>query len=579
MNPASVGPRCITRLRFKAPKWACNTQFDSIIALLPGATNPITCRLLAQNAQPVFDAPTKRREADPKFRWVAVAVASGFVYHDISPAGSRRRHFAFSSGFSDAKGINMMLSRRRFLRDTGLALVATSALSRSGSAANRSTRPNIVFVLADDLGYGDLGCYGQQKIQTPNLDRMAREGMRFTQHYAGDTVCAPSRCCFMTGRHTGHCTVRGNVDVLMKPDEATIGKVLKRSGYSTACIGKWGIGHPPPPDDPARNGFDHFFGYLSMWHAHNYYPDFLWRNGRKVPLRNVVQHPTQHYKEGQETLVGLATEKVEYSHDLFTAEALSFIGRERNPFFLFLSYTIPHANNEAGRFGSHGLEVPDYGPYDDKKWPEPEKGKAAMITRLDRDMGHLLSRLKELGIDEDTLVIFTSDNGPHKEGGVDPDFFDSNGPLKGIKRDLYEGGIRVPMIARWPGKIEPGAVSDHISAFWDMLPTFAELARAEAPKGVDGISIVPALLGSDQSEHKYLYWEFHEGSSRQAVRMGRWKAVRLAPSRPIELYDLETDIGEQHNVADRHPEVIEAVEEILSGVRTDERRWPLNDRA
>lgn len=472
----------------------------------------------------------------------------------------------------------MMLSRRRFLTDTGLALFAVPALSRTSSSAEQSSRPNIIFVLADDLGYADLGCYGQQRIRTPNLDRMATEGMRFTQHYAGDTVCAPSRCSFMTGRHTGHATVRGNVDVLLKPDEVTIGKVLRWARYSTACIGKWGIGHPPPADDPARNGFDHFFGYLSMWHAHNYYPDFLWRNGEKVSLRNVVQHPRQHYKEGQETLVGLASVKLDYSHDLFTAEAMEFIGEQENPFFLFLSYTIPHANNEATQFGSHGLEVPDYDPYAHEDWPEPEKGKAAMISRLDRDIGRILDCLKEQGIDRDTLVIFTSDNGPHKEGGIDPDFFNSSGPLRGIKRDLYEGGIRVPMIARWPGRIEPGAVCGHISAFWDMLPTFAELAGAEIPAEIDGISMVPALLGKDQPQHEYLYWEFHEGSSKQAIRMGRWKAVRLAPSRPIELYDLETDLGEQRDIADRHPEVIAAMKDILGRVRTEERRWPLNDR-
>ncbi len=472
----------------------------------------------------------------------------------------------------------MRLSRRKFLKDTGLLLVSVSALSRRVSSVEQPSRPNIIFVLADDLGYGDLGCYGQQRIQTPNLDRMAREGMRFTQHYAGDTVCAPSRCSLLTGKHTGHCTVRGNVDVLMKSEEATIGTVLKQAGYSTACIGKWGVGHPPPPDDPGEHGFDYFFGYLSMWHAHNYYPDFLWRNGKKVPLRNVVQHPTQHYKEGQRTLVGLASEKVDYSHDLFTDEALKFIREQKEPFFVFLPYTIPHANNEASQFGSHGLEVPDYGAYENEDWPEAEKGKAAMISRLDRDMGRIFSELKTRGIDENTLVIFTSDNGPHKEGGIDPDFFDSNGPLRGIKRDLYEGGIRVPMIARWPGKIEPGAVCDHVSAFWDMLPTFAELAGIEAPEDVDGISIVPALFGRYQPEHEYLYWEFHEGNSKQAIRLGKWKAIRLAPSRAIELYDLQTDIGEQNNVADRHPELIARIREILAHVRTNEELWPLNNR-
>ncbi len=470
-----------------------------------------------------------------------------------------------------------MRSRRTFLKDVGLAVVAAGALSRNSRSAETPLRPNIIYILADDLGYGDLGCYGQRKIQTPCLDRMAREGMRFTQHYAGSTVCAPSRCALMTGRHTGHCTVRGNVDVLIGPDEPTVGKALRQAGYATGCIGKWGIGHPPPPDDPARNGFDHFFGYLSMWHAHNFYPEFLWRNAEKVPLRNVVQRPARFYKAGQETLVGLAREKVEYSHDLFTTEALRFIAERPSPFFLFLSYTIPHANNEARLFGSHGMEVPDYGPYENEDWPDPEKGKAAMITRLDGDVGRLFDELKRGGLDHNTLVIFTSDNGPHKEGGIAPAFFNSSGPLRGIKRDLYEGGIRVPMIARWPGRIEAGTVCDHLSAFWDMFPTFAELAGVEVPGTCDGISLVPALLGKEQPRHRHLYWEFHEGRSKQAVRMGKWKAVRLGPSRPIELYDMETDIGERHNVADEHPAVVARVKSILAQVRTDERRWPLND--
>jgi arylsulfatase A-like enzyme len=439
-------------------------------------------------------------------------------------------------------------------------------------------KPNLIYILADDLGYGDLGCYGQKRIQTPNLDRMAAEGMRFTQHYAGSTVCAPSRCTLMTGKHTGRCTVRGNVDVLMKPDEPTVAKLLKRAGYATACIGKWGIGHPPPPQDPHRNGFDHFFGYLSMWHAHNYYPDFLWKNGEKVPLRNVVQHPEKHYKTDQKDLVGLAAKKADYSSDLFTQDALDFIDRQNGPFFLFLPYTIPHANNEAGRFGSHGMEVPDLGIYEDQDWPDPEKGKAAMITRLDGDIGRIFERLKKRGIDDNTLVIFSSDNGPHKEGGVDPNFFDSNGPLKGVKRDLYEGGIRVPMIARWPARIKAGTMSDHVSAFWDVLPTVAEIAGVKAPPEADGISMLPVLLGREPKRRRYLYWEFHEGRSKQAVRMGKWKAVRLAPSRPIELYDLSEDVGEENDVADEHPRIVKRVERILAQVRTDEQRWPLNDK-
>lgn len=478
----------------------------------------------------------------------------------------------------------MRLSRRTFLKDVGLvaATIATPSINGCKTPAGRTGKskgkPNIIYILADDLGYGDLGCYGQKKIKTPNLDKMAAEGMKFTQHYSGSTVCAPSRCTLMAGKHTGHCTVRGNVDVLIKPDEITIAKALKLVGYSTACIGKWGIGHPPPPEDPHNNGFDHFFGYLSMWHAHNYYPDFLWKNGKKVPLRNSGQHPEKYYKKDQGELVGLASEKMDYSHDLFSQAALEYIEEQDGPFFLYVPYTIPHANNEAGQFGEHGMEVPDYGIYADKDWPEPEKGKAAMISRLDRDIGRIGAKLKQLGIDEDTLVIFSSDNGPHKEGGVKPDFFDSNGPLKGIKRDLYEGGIRVPTIARWPGKVEAGSECDHISAFWDILPTFAELAGAQEPEGIDGISFAPALLGKPQKKHEYLYWEFHEGSSKQAVRMGDFKAVRRAPSRPIELYNLKFDIGEDSNIASEHPDIVAKAKEFIDKSRTDADIWPLKDR-
>lgn len=479
----------------------------------------------------------------------------------------------------------MQISRRKFLRDAGLIAASLGTLSAESCSTQarhklgNKHKPNIIYILADDLGYGDLGCYGQKRIKTPNLDTMAAEGMRFTQHYAGSTVCAPSRCALMTGKHTGRCTVRGNVDVLMKPEEVTIGKIFKGAGYSTACIGKWGIGHPPPPSDPHNNGFDYFFGYLSMWHAHNYYPDFLWKNGKKVPLKNVVMHPEKHYKENQAPLVGLASTKIDYSHDLFTEATLELIEKQNQPFFLFLSYTIPHANNEAGQFGEHGMEVPNYGAYKEQNWPEPEKGKAAMISRMDRDIGRIFRKLKQLRIDQNTLVMFSSDNGPHKEGGISPDFFDSNGPLKGIKRDLYEGGIRVPMITRWPGQIKAGSECDHVSAFWDILPTFAELAGASIPKDIDGISIVPALLSKPQKKHKYLYWEFHEGSTKQAVRIGDYKAVRLAPSKPVELYDLKSDIGEEKNLADKHPRIVAKVKEILSNVRTDKDIWPLQDKA
>ncbi|HUT30384.1 MAG TPA: arylsulfatase [Sedimentisphaerales bacterium] len=474
-------------------------------------------------------------------------------------------------------------TRREFLRKMGSAAVSAGAFSllsgcASAGPADTATRkqPNIIFILADDLGYGDLGCYGQKQIQTPNLDLMAAEGMRFTQHYAGSTVCAPSRCSLMTGLHTGHCRVRANSRILMEPEDVTVAEVLKGAGYVTGIIGKWGVGHPPPPGDPERNGFDYFFGYLNMVHAHNYYPEFLWRNEDKVLLDD------NRLAAGYQGEQGWSWRQGTYSHDLFSAEALRFVDVFRNePFFLYLAYTIPHANNEGGRHIGNGMEVPDYGIYRDKDWPDPKKGHAAMISRMDRDIGTLLAKLEELGIDDNTLVMFASDNGPHEEGGADPAFFNSNGPLTGIKRDLYEGGIRVPLIARWPGKIKPGSVSDHISAFWDFLPTAAELGGAKAPEKTDGISMVPTLLGQPgkQKEHEYLYWEFHERGGKQAVRMGDFKAVRLNvhedPNAPLELYDLKSDIAEKHNVADRHPDVISRIETILKSARTDTERWPI----
>ena len=346
--------------------------------------------------------------------------------------------------------------------------------------ADKADRPNVIFVLADDLGYGDLGCYGQKDIRTPNLDRMAAEGARFTQCYAGSTVCAPSRCALMTGFHMGHAYVRGNARVPLRPSDITIAEVLKSVGYTTGIIGKWGLGEPETTGIPNRQGFDYWFGYLNQRHAHNYYPMYLWRNQEKYML------------EGNVAEGGVSSQRAQYSHDLFTKEALAFLDKNKSdPFFLYLAYTIPHANNEAKK---KGMEVPSDEPYTEKPWPQPQKNHAAMITRLDRDMGRLFQRLKSLGIDEKTIVFFTSDNGPHKEGGADPAFFTSAGPLRGYKRALYEGGIRVPMIVRWPGRVQAGRVSDQIWAFWDFLPTAAELAGAKPPADIDGISMVPAIL-------------------------------------------------------------------------------------
>jgi arylsulfatase A-like enzyme len=430
------------------------------------------------------------------------------------------------------------------------------------------TRPNIIFIQADDLGYGDLSCYGQRKFKTPNIDRLAAEGMRFTQYYAGGTVCAPSRSALMTGQHTGHTRIRGNARRPLLPEDVTVAEVLKATpgaGYKTALIGKWGLGEAGTTGVPNRQGFDYFFGYLNQRHAHNYYPTFLWRNEERVKLRNVVPDEDE---EGS----GNSTNRVDYTHDLMAEEALKFI--ERNiggPFFLYLAFTIPHANNEAK---NKGMEVPDLGEFASEDWPDQEKAKAAMITRMDRDVGRLMASLKKLGIDDNTLVFFTSDNGPHREGGADPDFFDSNGPLRGIKRDLYEGGIRVPMIARWPNRIKAGANSDHVWAHWDVLPTLAEIAGVNPPAHIDGISMLTVLLGRPRRVHEFLYWEFHERGFSQAVRMGDWKAVRKSPDSPLELYDLKNDLGEQNDVAAKHPEVVKKIEDYLKTARTESELWP-----
>ncbi|MBO0857155.1 MAG: arylsulfatase [Chloracidobacterium sp.] len=440
------------------------------------------------------------------------------------------------------------------------------------TAFSARTKPNIIFIQADDLGYGDLSCYGQRKFKTPNIDRLAADGMRFTQYYAGSTVCAPSRSALMTGQHTGHTRIRGNARHPLAQEDVTVAEVLKSAqvatggGYRTALIGKWGLGEAGTTGVPNRQGFDYFFGYLNQRHAHNYYPTFLWRNEERIKLRNVVPDEDA---EGS----GNSTNRIDYTHDLIAEDSLKFIeGNSGGPFFLYLAFTIPHANNEAK---NKGMEVPDLGEFANKDWPGQERAKAAMITRMDRDVGRLMALLKKLGIDENTIVFFTSDNGPHREGGVDPDFFDSNGPLRGIKRDLYEGGIRVPMIARWPKRIKAGSVSDQVWAHWDFLPTAAEIAGVKPPSNIDGISMLNALLGRRQRNHEFLYWEFHERGFAQAVRMGDWKAVRKSPDSQLELYDLKTDLGEQDNVAAKHPEVVKKIEEYLKTARVESELFPI----
>jgi arylsulfatase A-like enzyme len=439
-------------------------------------------------------------------------------------------------------------------------------------------KPNIIFIMADDLGYGDLGSYGQQIIKTPRLDRMATEGMRFTQYYAGCCVCAPSRSVLMTGQHTGHTWVRGNAgsDTLiqsLRDEDVTLAEMLKPSGYSTGLIGKWGLGEVDQPGFPGRQGFDYNFGYLNQLHAHNYYPEFLYRNDRVVKLRNEVRVP-----EGKEPgfLGGSATKRVDYSHDLFAEEALKFVREHRKePFFLYLALTIPHANNEATRMVGDGAEVPTYGVYANEDWPNPDKGQAAMITRMDADIGRLLDLLRELEIDENTVVFFTSDNGPHDESNHDLDRFDPNGPLTGIKRSLTEGGVRVPLIVRWPKQIAAGTTSDHVCYAADIMPTLMQVSGSEMEIETDGLSFLPALTGvGNQMQHEYLYWEFYEQGSRQSVRFGDWVAIREPmQSGDVQLYNVASDLAEASDLADTRPELVEKAVGYMDSAHIPNENW------
>jgi arylsulfatase A-like enzyme len=460
-----------------------------------------------------------------------------------------------------------------------LAVVLPCAAALTVSAA---TKPNIIFILADDLGYGDVGCYGQKLIQTPHLDRMAADGMKFTQFYAGSTVCAPSRSVLMTGQHVGRTRVRGNASPegagpqMLRAQDVTVAEVLKGAGYTTALIGKWGLGMPGDEGVPNRQGFDHFFGYLSQHHAHNHYPDYLWRNGEKVALPNVV---TPVGTAGG----GYATKRVQYAGDLFFAEAQAFIEKNTNsPFFLYLALVTPHANNELSKEGGDGQEVPDHGIYAKELWHSSVKGQAAMITRMDKGIGDLLTKLSRLGLAHNTLVLFSSDNGPHKEGGpnYDPDFFDANGPFSGTKRSLTDGGIRVPFLAWWPGQIRAGAVATHVGYFGDFMATAAELAGVKPPRDTQSISFVPTLLErGEQKQHEHLYWEFHEGGTSFAVLLeGRWKGIRLKRRDALlALYDVRTDLVEQHDVAAQNPALVKRIEAILATARSENELWPIKD--
>ena len=449
-----------------------------------------------------------------------------------------------------------------------LAVCYLQPVSAQTPAADRG--PNVIYILADDLGLGDLSCYGQQKFQTPNIDALAQQGMRFTQHYAGSTVCAPSRCALLTGLHTGHTPVRGNAEVKpegqapMPADTFTVGHLMQKAGYRTGCFGKWGLGAPKSVSEPLKMGFDRFYGYNCQREAHNYYPGHLWNDERRVVLAG---------NEGDQ--------RTEYAPDLIHDQALKFIRTNKDaPFFLYYAAVQPHAEMDAPEEymerhrGKYGVETPHRtGGYRPQK--NPRAAFAAMVNVLDDYVGEIVSELETLGIADNTLVIFSSDNGPHSEGGHDPEYFDSNGITSGIKRDLYDGGIHVPMIASWPGKIAAGSESDLVSAFWDFMPTMAELTGVPIGQDhpTDGISMLPTLLGKPgQKQHAYLYWEFPARKGRIAVRKGQWKAVRYDasanPNSPLELYDVTSDPAESINVAQQNPEVVSSIRTLLQDVRT-----------
>ncbi len=452
-----------------------------------------------------------------------------------------------------------------------------------GNQLNKpNTKPNIILILADDLGYGDLSCYGQQTLKTPNIDRMAREGIRFVQHYTGSSVCAPSRASLMTGRDPGHCWVRGNYEtgphgfggeLELRKQDVTLAEILKRTDYQTAIIGKWGLGMDGTTGEPKRKGFDYSYGFLNQAHAHEQFPDYLYRNGESETVQKNLDG-----KRGY------------FSNDIFTDDAIRFLKKKREaPFFLYLAYITPHAemlvpedsifNRFKGKFietpfimnGQGSNESDPFGAYYSQS--HPKAAFASMITRIDYDVKKILDELKNLGLDKNTLIIFSSDNGPHQEGGNDPYFFNSNGSQRGIKRDLYEGGIRVPFIVRWPDVINPGQVSDHLSAFWDILPTFADLVNVNiSDVATEGISLLPTFLGNskEQKQHPYLYWEFHENKfSDQAVRKGKWKAIRHDPDAKAELYNLEVDPKEKNNLASTNPEVVNGLEKLLDNSRIE----------
>lgn len=468
-----------------------------------------------------------------------------------------------------------------------LTLVALLGASIAFAADEGS--PNLVFILADDLGYGDLGCYGQQKIATPHLDQMAAGGIRFTQHYSGHNVCAPTRCSLMTGLHMGRAYVRGNRQAphsegqLPIPDEVlTIAEVLGGAGYATGMFGKWGLGNPGTTGDPLSQGWDTYFGYTDQIRAHNYFPDFLLRDGERVPLDNEVKFLLK--SAWHKGIGSYSTKQTTYSHDLIVEAAFGFVREHQDdPFFLYLPFTLPHDNGEAPELQ---MEVPNFGRYASREgWSPNSKGYAEMVTRLDASVGQLLALLEELGLRDNTLVIFTSDNGPIRNRDDKPDrqiteFFDSSAGLRGTKGEFFEGGIRVPLIAQWPGKISPGVITDHLSAHWDFFPTACELAGLEAPDNLNGLSYLPVLLGSEdgQKQHDYLYWE---GGPSQAVaiRQGKWKGIipdgRRMGEPVFEIYDLEADPGESTDLGKQEQDLQDTFRKIMNQAHSPSQHFPL----
>ncbi len=465
-------------------------------------------------------------------------------------------------------------------------LLAPLTILHAAEPAKSPAKPNIIYILLDDAGYGDFGPYGQKTLQTPNVDKMASEGMKFTRHYSGAAVCAPSRGVLMTGLHTGHARIRANGPASIPDTDFTVPKMLKEAGYQTACIGKYGLGLPLAPDDPQKKGFDYFYGYVDTAHAHNGYPTYLIRNGEKVMLDN-EQIPGSEKKPG--TGVATADGRKQWAPQLLADDVQQYLEErakdKSQPFFLYYTPILPHANNEADETSplGHGMETPGYGEFATRDWPDVQKGYASAIKFTDDDLGAIMAKLKALGMDENTIVMIASDNGPHQEGLNDPAFFGSSGGLKGIKRDLTEGGVRTPFIVRWPGTIKPGTVSDHVSSFQDFMPTAADLSGGKVTAETDGISFLPTLLGKneEQKPHPYLFWYGADKGGKLSVLKWPWKLLhentrsasgeepapgkKKAQAKPlvVQLFNLENDPTESKNVAAENPEILQELEILM----------------